>query len=169
MVDQLGWGGLIPFSSMPAAAVRRNGAFITEGTLPEIKEYDVEGRLRRIIRIDEPLRRITDTDIQGYVEVTGKPMNPDIPIPDMMPTFESLLVDDEGWLWAKVYEWDPTQPSAWVVFDPSGRARGSIETPAGLRVHQIDSDFILGVWTDELDVEHVRRYRIDRRAGERDG
>jgi hypothetical protein len=88
-------------------------------------------------------------------------------IPETMPTFESLLVDDEGWLWAKVYEFDPARPSAWVVFDPSGRARGSIETPAGLRVHQIDRDFILGVWTDEVGAEHVRRYRIDRRPRSR--
>ena len=38
---------------------------------------------------------------------------------------------------------------------------------ATLWVHQIATDFILGVWTDELDVEHVRRYRVKRRSGER--
>jgi hypothetical protein len=165
-VNNLAFGGPIPFSSMPSAAVKRNGALITEGALPEIKEYDLEGRVQRIIRVDEPPRHITDADIQRYVEVTGKPLNPDIPIPEMMPTFESLLVDDEGWLWAKVYEWDPARRPAWVVFDNSGRVLGSIETPVGLHVYQINSDFILGVWTDDLDVEHVRRYRLNRRSSE---
>ena len=97
--------------------------------------------------------------------MTGKPLNPDIPIPEMMPSFESLLVDEEGWLWAKKYEWDPERRSAWVVFDPSGRAHGSVETPVGVEIHQIDSGFMLGVWTDELDVEYVRRYRVNRPAG----
>jgi hypothetical protein len=165
-VNNIAFGGLIPFSSTPSAAVTRNGALVTEGALPEIKEYNLEGRLQRIIRIYEPRRNITNTDIQRYVEVTGKPTNPDIPIPEMMPTFESLLVDDEGWLWAKVYEYDPEQRPAWVVFDPSGRAHGSIRTPVGLRVQQIAGDFMLGVWTDELGVEHVRKHRVDRRSGE---
>jgi hypothetical protein len=166
-VNNIAWGGMIPFSSMPSAAIGRNGAFITEGALPEIREYDLEGRLQRIIRVDEPLRQITTTHIHGYVEVTGKPLDPDIPVPDVLPTFESLLVDDEGWLWAKSYEWDPMRRPAWVVFDPSGRAHGSIETPVKLQIHQIAHDFMLGVWTDEVDVEHVRRYRVNRRSSER--
>lgn len=165
MVNNIAWGGPIPFSAMPSAAVKHDGAFITHGVLSEIKEYDLRGRLERIVRIDEPPREITEADIRGYAEVTGKPLDPDIPFPDMMPTFESLLVDDEGWLWAKAFGWDPTRRSTWVVFDAGGRAHGSIETPASFKLHQIGSDFVLGVWTNELDVEHVRRYRLTREHG----
>jgi hypothetical protein len=75
-VNNLAYGGLIPFSSMPSAAVTPNGALVTEGVLPEIKEYNLEGRLQRIIRIDEPRRRITNTDIQSYVDATGELLNP---------------------------------------------------------------------------------------------
>lgn len=164
-VNSIAYGGLIPFSSRPSAAVTRNGALVTDGALPEIKEYDIEGQLTRIIRVDEPRRRIMNTDIQRYVEVTGKPTYPEIPIPELMPAFESLLVDDEGWLWAKVYEWDPARRPEWVGFDPDGQAHGSIRMPVGFRVQQIAGDFVLGVWTNELDVEYVRRYRVDRRTG----
>jgi hypothetical protein len=166
-VNNLAWGGLVPFSPMPSAAIKHDGALVTRGALPEIREYDLEGRLQRIVRIDERPREITTTDIQRYVEVTGKPLDPDIPVPDVLPTFESLLVDDEGWLWAKVYEFDPVRRPAWVVFDASGRAHGSIETPVSLQIHQIANDFMLGVWTDELDVQHVRRYRVNRHVNER--
>lgn len=163
----LAYGGLIPFSSMPSAAVTRSGAFITEGALPEIREYDLAGHLRRIIRLDEPSRPITSADVQSYFDARGTPPYPEIPVPETMPTFQSLLVDAEGWLWAEAYEWDPARRPVWVVFDSGGRAHGSVETPAGLRVHQITGAFLLGVWTDELDVEHVRRYRMNRQSGGR--
>lgn len=166
-VDGLAYGGLIPFSPMPSAAVTRDGAFVTDGAHAEIKKYDIDGRLQRIIRVDEPSRQIENGDIQSYIEATGQPLDPDIPIPDVMPTFQSLLVDDEGWLWAKKYDWDPARRPVWVVFDPSGRAHGYVETPVGLRINQIASDFVLGVWTDELEVEHVRRYPLIRRSNAR--
>jgi hypothetical protein len=50
----------------------------------------------------------------------------------------------------------------WIVFDPKGVVRGNVSTPAGLRVARIGYDFILGVWTDDLGVEHVHRYSLRR-------
>ena len=88
-----------------------------------------------------------------------------MPIPVTLPAFQSLQIDEVGWLWAEVYEWDPVQPREWMVFDPEGRAHGTIRTPAGLEVHRIGDDFILGVWLDELRVEHVRRYTLRRGVG----
>jgi len=69
-----------------------------------------------------------------------------------------------GWLWAEVYGFDPTRPRDWVVFDPGGRARGTVRTPPGLEVHWIGRDAILGVWQDERDVEYVHRHRLTRGA-----
>jgi hypothetical protein len=37
---------------------------------------------------------------------------------------------------------------------------GQVETPTRGRLLQIGSDFVLGVWRDELDVEQVRLYRL---------
>ena len=50
----------------------------------------------------------------------------------------------------------------WNVFDPEGRWMGDIEIPYGGYVYEIGVDYLLGVWVDELDVEQVRLYRIDR-------
>jgi hypothetical protein len=41
-----------------------------------------------------------------------------------------------------------------------------VELPAGLRVLEIGGDYVLGVWNDELDVQHVRLHRLDRDRGE---
>jgi hypothetical protein len=37
---------------------------------------------------------------------------------------------------------------------------GVVETPPGLRISEIGSDFILGSWRNELGVEHVRIYEL---------
>ena len=60
------------------------------------------------------------------------------------------------------YDGDQT---LWNVFDPEGRWLGTVETPYGGYIYQIGEDFLLGLWVDELDVEQVRVYPIDRSPG----
>ncbi|NNM34643.1 MAG: hypothetical protein HKO53_16305, partial [Gemmatimonadetes bacterium] len=55
-----------------------------------------------------------------------------------------------------------TQSSVWTVFDPDGRLLGRVETPPGLRVLQIGADFMVGHRNDELDVEHIQVWGLDR-------
>jgi hypothetical protein len=46
------------------------------------------------------------------------------------------------------------------VFDEGGAALGVVPLPPRFTPHQIGNDFVLGAWKDELDVEHVRLYRL---------
>jgi len=46
------------------------------------------------------------------------------------------------------------------VFDPDGRFLGSVTLPARFTSYQIGSDFILGRWEDELEVEYVEVYDL---------
>jgi hypothetical protein len=162
----------IPFTTAPSAAVAADGAFITDARAAEIKEYDPGGRLRRIFRVGVAGRSVTREMYERRVE-WGARNNPSqrsrmassysqMPIPDALPVFSSLQVDELGWLWAEIYEWDPARPKRWMVFDLDGRARGVIQTPPGLEIQSIGRDHILTVWFDELDVEHVQRYRLNR-------
>jgi hypothetical protein len=50
----------------------------------------------------------------------------------------------------------------WTVFDPEGRYLGDLTVPAGFNVFEIGPDVIIGRWTDDLDVEYVRLYRIEK-------
>ncbi len=167
----------IPFRPTAAAAVAKDRALSTDGRLAEVREYDVEGRLRRILRVDEPRRPITPAMIEGKIDLEASkfpPVSPasrrsywasefaQMPIPDSLPVFRSLRVDEVGWLWAEVYEWDPSLAKQWMVFDPEGRSHGTVRTPQGLRIEWIGEDAILGVWLDELGVEQVRRHRLRR-------
>jgi hypothetical protein len=105
----------------------------------------------------------------------------DVPgLPAVKPYFRSFLVDDESNLWVRHYpeflagrpdlfdrdvplRFDPPHgsvPEVYSIFDPDGRWLGDIEVPPDLIVRSVHRNRLLAVWKDELDVEHVRAYRI---------
>ncbi len=154
----------IPFAARRSAAVRASEAWITSGVEPQIMIYDRGGRLTRIARIDRASRLVTEEMRTEYVEAHPyvAEIVDDLPRMETVPSFTSLLVDDLGLVWAQGYSWNPEGPQTWTVFEPDGRALGTVETPSGLNVKQIGADFVLGVATTELDVEQVRRYPLVR-------
>lgn len=163
----------IPFTLAPFATVSASAALVCDGVSPEIREYDVDGNLRRIFRVPGFERPVDREVEQGMVEYwmgrngwsrgDAEWTLDAIPNPTTLPPFQSLQVDEVGWIWAELYHWDRTRPSGeWMIFDPEGRARGTLRTPEGLRIQRIGRDFLLGVHSDELGVEEVRRYAIRR-------
>lgn len=51
------------------------------------------------------------------------------------------------------------------VFDPDGRVLGFVETPKGPRIGQIGENYILGHYPDELEVEYVQLWPLERSGG----
>jgi hypothetical protein len=70
------------------------------------------------------------------------------------------MADAESNLWVADYLAPGDEQPRWRVFDPEGRMLGTIETPIGFTIHEIGSDYLLGVERDELDVEKVVIYRL---------
>ena len=96
------------------------------------------------------------------------------------PSVVALQVDSEGHLWAREWSDDPDrdQPDQWSVFSPEGRWLGVLPAPGNERETPIsctagggyrhapcwiDKEFFLGVLRDEMGVERVVGYRIDRK------
>ena len=95
------------------------------------------------------------------------------------PAVEALQVDTEGNLWVR--EWSTTDsdhPDQWSVFSPRGRWLGTLRAPGSERGNPIfcttgggflhapcwiGKEFFLGVTRDDMDVESVVGYRIDRK------
>ena len=168
-----------PFDIDPSAAMGRDGLYVTlgENQGPQIRQYGTAG-LRRIIRLAEPLARAPSTeDVHSEVEFYYEPYEmPDstrewisevrrhrhlrLPLPEIMPVFSRLLIDDAGWLWAELYRFEVLAPVRWLVFSPNGEGVGSVDMPPDLHLWQIGQDFVLGVWRDELRVEYVRRHAL---------
>jgi hypothetical protein len=84
------------------------------------------------------------------------------PLPEQSPAFGDLEVDSRGFLWVAP-DWTP-EPSSllWDVWDPDGHLVARVELPAGLRVHRIGDDFVLGVREVESGAIAVERYALHR-------
>jgi hypothetical protein len=90
--------------------------------------------------------------------------------PDL-PVLRSVHMDGAGHLWLQPYYVAGAEPPPVEILAPDGTWLGSVSLPAGLvrafiqyqaPYLEIGDDYVLGVWTDELDVQYVRMYRIDK-------
>ncbi|MDE0358651.1 MAG: hypothetical protein OXN92_13090 [Gammaproteobacteria bacterium] len=88
----------------------------------------------------------------------------DLPVPDRRPAYADMKVDPAGAVWLRPFL-GPNEgdgPEAWQVLGPDGAWLGGVEIPADLSVMEVGMDFVLGVYRDELDVEHPRMLRLHR-------
>lgn len=79
-----------------------------------------------------------------------------------VPFYDRIMGDDEGNLWVQDFTVPGEGDAAWSVFDPEGHFLGPVRMPPGLRVTHIGGDFVVGVVRDELDVERVRVYSLEK-------
>jgi len=75
-----------------------------------------------------------------------------------------MYADALGNLWLQEYRAGTVDPFRWSIFDPTGLWLGIVETPAGFTVNEIGEDYVLGIWQNSLDVQHVRMYGLVRRV-----
>lgn len=148
----------IPFAARPAAIVTDTGVLVTDGRIPEIREYGRSGVLRRILRVDIPRSEVTTEMVLTVAGEKGLRL----PVPDSLPFFDVLLRDDKGWVWAGMYNWNTRNAKNWIVFDPDGEAKGIVRTPAEFDVQSIGEGMIWGTSRDKFGVEYIGRYGIVR-------
>jgi hypothetical protein len=165
-------GGGLVFGKFGQVAIFQGGFYYGSADRYEIGHYDIGGQLLRIIRLDRPNLDVTQSDIDTYVtnriesarddsrRQLYQKMFEDMPFPDDMASYGQYVVDSEGNLWvADIRRPNDDQPR-WKVFDPEGALLGTIEIPPRFVVYEIGSDFVLGRWRDDLDVEHIRLYEL---------
>ncbi len=87
---------------------------------------------------------------------TGSDSGPDLP---------SEVRDSAGVAIVQEYRFPEQNETIWTVFDADGRVQGLVETPPDLEVFEIGEDHILGTTTDELGVERVQLWPLDRATG----
>ena len=150
----------------------------------EIRAFRGDGTLARIVRREHVLRTPTQEDLEPYIEeqlamyATIPDFPPEMveqarksfestPLAEAFPAFSRVLSDAIGNLWVREYDFPREERPAplWTVFDPEGRVLGFVETPKGLRIGQIGEDYILGHFRDELEVEYVQVWALERSGG----
>ena len=152
-----------------------------------LKAFAGDGTLARIVRRAHETRAVTRAHIDAYVEEILSPPYPDdwtesqiesylaeerqryrvAPVVENFPAFASVMADALDHLWVEEYEIPGEERPGvlWTVFDPEGKVLGFVETPEGLEIHEIGEDYILGQARDELGVEYVQVWPLERSGG----
>lgn len=82
--------------------------------------------------------------------------------PAHLPPLKSLQVATDGTIWLERFQAAADGSTEWWILNPDGEPAGQAHTPGGLRVLLIHGDEVWGVESDELDVDYIMRYRLDR-------
>ncbi len=140
---------------------------------------------RREVALREATAALFELHLDGIVEIAFA--DPDQTAPERvdglrrmwrgmpraphLPVLRSVHVDGTGHLWLQPYYVAGADPPPYEILAPDGTWLGSVTLPPGLHrafiqyqapYMEIGDDYVLGVWTDELDVQYVRMYRINK-------
>jgi hypothetical protein len=165
---------VLPYAKATVWGMGGNPTFvyISSNDAREVHQYDVTGRLVRLIRVDQPRRPLRPRDIQQWKDdfrsrFTRQPDRlpsidralADLPQPDSFPAYARFVVARDGSLWAgEAGPRDEAMP--YSVFDVAGRRMGYVAVPSGFTVMDIGADYVLGVHRDAMEVEFVRLYEL---------
>ncbi len=148
-----------------------------------------DGAITAVVRRDMVPRDVTaallDLHLDGIVEIAFP--DPDAAAPGdverlrrmwrtmprapTLPVLRSIHVDATGHLWLQPYYVAGAEPAPFEIHSPEGTWLGSVSLPPGHQrafvqylapYMEIGENYVLGVWTDDLDVQYVRMYRINK-------
>ena len=143
----------------------------------EIKAFGADGSLVRIVKREHRPRTPAAEDLDAYIEdrrirynETDLSAYRSVPVAEYFPAFgggqgpRDIVTDAVDHLWIREYDLPREERAAplWTVFDPEGHVLGFVETPAGLVIFEIGEDYIVGISWDELDVEYVQVWPLER-------
>jgi hypothetical protein len=167
----------LPFSRIPLTAVTSRLVVFGPAESYELQFYDTAGALKRVVRLDRDERRVAQRDIDKFrrdrlaaAEETGtrplmERMLRAMPIPDVFPPYQRLLIDTEEYIWVADYRATEEEDWRWRVFAPDGVYQGHLIVPNVLELWEVGADYVLGLWLDELETESIRVYALDRPDG----
>jgi hypothetical protein len=92
-----------------------------------------------------------------------------VPEPTVRPDYSRITLDESENLWVEI---GPSRRRGstsidFLVFDPTGALLGVVPLPP-IEVMEIGDDYVLGVHQDELAVEYLRLYELNRHSRDND-
>ena len=149
-----------------------DGYYVADNDTYEVQKYAPDGKLQQIVRRltvpvqvepqhmetlrERALAAITDDDRRRRTEQFYR----DMPLPETFPAYSGIVVSVEDYLWVREYDLPGNEANNWSVFDAEGTLRGTLGLPPRFQPLDIGPDYIIGVWRDADDVEHVRMYEL---------
>ena len=163
------WGTLFPKESHVASHAGK--VFVGNADAMEVEERTSTGGVTRLLRIPEyPLglsAAVLRAEREDYLgdnpSATRREIAGMTPVSGTRPAYDGIIVDPSGALWLLQFRGDTEtgQPERWEILSREGWL-GSIEFPERFTVLDIEMDAVLGVWRDDLNVQHPQVLRLDR-------
>ena len=154
---------------------------ITPTDHSEIRAFTQTGALARLVRLGQAPRAPEWAHVDAYIEAQVSRVSSEdaddrarmrrdysaVPVAERFPVFTSVIAGALDHLWIEEYEvpGEEREGVVWTVVDPGGRVLGFVETPEGLEIYEIGEDYILGRVRDELEVEYIQVWPLDRSGG----
>ncbi|MXX57295.1 MAG: hypothetical protein F4205_01920 [Gemmatimonadetes bacterium] len=172
----------LPFFRSARTAVWAGRFVVAPNDSYEIRAFGPNGALDLVVRREHALVAPTPAHLDAYIERQAAARPPEeqaerrrsmreqlaeVPMPETFPAFDQIIADALGNLWIQEYDLPGQErpDPLWTVFDVEGRVLGFVETPSGLRIYEIGEDYILGRATDDLGVEYVQMWSLERTGG----
>jgi hypothetical protein len=166
-----------PFAKATSFVAAGNDLVVGTQDAAEVRVYDSNGALLRIVRTGTPTQRVTPELLEAYVTRQVARLPPErqqsarenqmaIVTAKEVPPYGTLALDRSGNLWLQDYP-GLMDDQRWTILDPDGALIARIALPSRFTPYDIGEHWILGRELDDLDVEHVRLYGIRRSASTR--
>lgn len=161
------------FAKEAQVAAREGRIFVGNAEVMEVEERTRDGELVRILRIPgypldlsaSVLEAEREARLDGGTSSLRREAAENTPASGTRPAYSEMIVDPSGAVWLQQYRGasKQTETQRWEVLAADGTWLGTVEVPDGFRIVDIELDAVLGVWYDELDVQHPRVLRLERR------
>lgn len=157
------WGDLLVIGNNDRYELRGFGR--ADASLERIvrREHTITAPTRAEL-IEARERSIAEGNVPERFIQMGRAAAAEAPIVESYPAFSAILSDAMGHLWVREYDLPGEDRPAplWTVFDAEGHALGFVETPPGMSLLEIGDDYLLGYTTDELGIERVQVWELER-------
>lgn len=166
-----------PFGKSAEIVAGGDRIVIGDNKVYALEVQDGRGRLQMIIRVQRRAIPVTAELLERWIEERLVPYDAtpqqraqwardfrNLPVAKTQPAFGSLAVDREGNIWVQDYQ---VAGEAWTyqVLSGDGIWLGGVRLPDTLEPLDIGDDYVLGLWRDGDDVEHVRLHRLIKPGG----
>ena len=166
-----------PFERDAGLAADPDGFWLGDPERWELRRYDRDGALHRIVRLDREPVPIDPSELERARERFTSRMMPqfraalrELPLPETYPPYGQLRLDGTRRLWVREYAtaaddaWPdrdaPPPPLRWLVHDPDGRFLAAVVLPPRTRPLEIGPDYLLLAVRDGSDVERVELHDL---------
>lgn len=157
-------GGILEIVEVPMqlsvlwAVAPSGNVWLVNSASYTLHQVSFSGDTLRTVDLRRGLERLEGAERDSLAEASGFSV---AELPAYRLAVRRLRVAPDGWVWVE----PTTAPlgSRWDLFDPCGRYVGVVRPPERLEAEPIlflGAGALLGVITDELDVEYVVRLRL---------